>query len=72
MQMLYVCVHHVSVLNDACCMTCSFLMLVEDERGEHMEEEYSRACLMTALFRHTVTVSAFIICRGLCACTEMV
>ena len=31
-----------------CCMTCSLLMLV-DARGDHMEEAYSRAGLMTAL-----------------------
>ena len=28
MQMLYVCVHPVAVLNAAFCMTCSLLMLV--------------------------------------------
>ena len=36
MQMLYVCVscvHPVAVLNAA---FCSLLMLVEDERGDHM------------------------------------
>ena len=51
MQMLYVyvCVHNVTVLNAAYCMTCSLLMLVEDVRGDHMEEAYSRAGLMTAL-----------------------
>ena len=51
MQMLYVCVcvHPVAVLNAAICMTCSLLMLVEDTRGDHMEETYSRAGLMTAL-----------------------
>ena len=43
------CVHFVAVLNAAFCMTCSLLMLVEDARGAHMEEEYSRACVMTAL-----------------------
>ena len=32
-----VCVHHVSVLNAAFCMTCSLLMLFEDARGDHME-----------------------------------
>ena len=51
MQMLYVCVfvHPVAVLNAAFCMTCSLLMLLEDARGDHMEEAYSRAGLMTAL-----------------------
>ena len=43
------CVHPVAVLNAAFCMTCSSLMLVEDERGDHMEEVYSRAGLMTGL-----------------------
>ena len=49
MQMLYVGVHPVAVLNAAFCMTCSLLMLVEDARGDHMEEAYSRAGLITAL-----------------------
>ena len=43
------CVHPVAVLNAAFCMTYSFLMLVEDARGDHMEETHSRAGLMTAL-----------------------
>ena len=46
-----------------------------------MEEAYSRAGLMTALqvamsvsfcLPHPLAVSAFIICSGLCACTEIV
>ena len=45
-----------------------------------MEEAYSRAGLMTTLkivmsisfcLRHPVAMSVFIICIGLCACTEM-
>ena len=43
------CMHPVAVLNAAFCMTYSFLMQVEDARGGHMEEAYSRAGLMTAL-----------------------
>ena len=43
------CVHHVAVLNAALCMTFYLSMLVEDARGDHMEEAYSRACLTTAL-----------------------
>ena len=43
------CVHPVAVLNAAFCMTRSLLMLVQDARGDHMEEAYSRAGLMTAL-----------------------
>ena len=43
------CVHPVAVLNVAFCMTCSLLMLVVIARGDHMEEAYYRAGLMTAL-----------------------
>ena len=43
------CVHHVAVLNAAFCMTCTLLMLVEDAIGDHTEEAYSRAGLITAL-----------------------
>ena len=74
------CVHPVVVLNAALCMACSLLMLVEDAIGDHTEEAYSRADLMTAIYvamsvsfclSHPVAVSTFIICSGLCACTEM-
>ena len=74
------CVHPVDILNAAFCMTCNLLMLVEDARGDHMEVAYSRAGFLTALkvamsvslsLPHPVAVSAFIICSGLCACTEM-
>ena len=47
--MIVSCVHPVAVLNAAFCMTCSLLMLIEDARGDHTEEAYSRAGLMTAL-----------------------
>ena len=43
------CVHPAAVLNAELCMTCSLLILVEDARGDHMEEAYSRASLMTDL-----------------------
>ena len=43
------CVHPVTVLNAAFCMTCSLLMLTEDAISDHTEEAYSRACLITAL-----------------------
>ena len=43
------CVHPVAVLNAAFCMNYSLLMLVEDARGNHMEEAYFRAGLITAL-----------------------
>ena len=50
MHMLYVCVLCVSCDSSQFCMTCSLLMLVEDARGDPMEEAYSRAGLMTALY----------------------
>ena len=31
------CVHPVTVLNAAFCLTCSLLILVEDTRDDHME-----------------------------------
>ena len=48
------CVHPVADLNAALCVTCSLLMLVEDARGDHMEEAYFRAGLITALKYPTV------------------
>ena len=36
MQMLYVCVHPVAILNAAFCI-CSLLMLVDDAIGDHTE-----------------------------------
>ena len=49
MQMLYVYVLCASCGSSQCCMTCSLLMLVEDAIGDHTEEAYSRASLITAL-----------------------
>ena len=43
------CVHPVSVLNADFYMTYSLLMLVEDAKGDQMEEAYTRAGFMTAL-----------------------
>ena len=74
------CVHPVAVFNAAFCMTCSLVMLVEDAIGDHTEEAYSKAGLITALYvamsvsfclPHPVAASAFMICRGVYACTEM-
>ena len=48
-SMFVSCVHPVAVLNAEFCMACSLLMLVEDARGDHMEEAYSRDGLITAL-----------------------
>ena len=51
MQMMYVCVLCASCGSSQCCVLhdLQFVMLVEDERGDHMEEAYSRAGLITAL-----------------------
>ena len=50
MQMLYVCVLCASCGSSQCCVLHdSLLMLVEDARGDHMEETYSRAGLIIAL-----------------------
>ena len=43
------CVHPVAVLSAEFCMPCRLLMLVEDARGDQIEEVYSRAGFMTAL-----------------------
>ena len=65
------CVHPMAFFNAAFCMTCSLFMLVEDAIGDHTEETYSRAGLITALkvamsvsfcLPHPVVVSAFMIC----------
>ena len=68
--MLVSCMHPVAVLNVVLCMPCSLLMLVEDARGDRMEETYSRDWLLP------FTLSCcckcfFIICSGLYTCTEM-
>ena len=35
------CMHPLAVINTAFCMTCSLLMLVDNAKGDHMEEAYS-------------------------------
>ena len=52
MSMFLFCVHPVTALNAAFCMTCSVLMLIEDARGDYTEEAYSRAGLMLLLLRY--------------------
>ena len=61
--MFVYCVHPVAVLIAAFCTICSLLMLVEDARGDHMVEAYSRAGIMTILYA-AMNVS-------FCFCTEM-
>ena len=73
MQMLYVCVLCASCVSSQCYVLHDFqLMLVEDARGDHMEETYFRAGLITDLYvamsvsfclSHPVAVSDFMICR---------
>ena len=48
-QILYVCVLCASCGSSQCCVLHDLLMLVEDARGDHMEEAYSKAGLITAL-----------------------
>ena len=67
--MLVSCVHPVAVLNAAFGMTCILLMLVEDATAGVMAVLYVAMCLSFCL-PHPVAV-CFIICSGLCACTEM-
>ena len=61
--MIISCVHPVEVLNAAFCMTCSFFMLV------NLMTDLWEAMSVSFYLPHPVAVSAFIICRGLCACT---
>ena len=54
MQMLYVCVLCASCGSSQCCVLhdlqfVNVLMLVEDAIGDHTEEAYSRAGIITAL-----------------------
>ena len=52
MQMLHVCVLCASYGSSQCCVLHDLpfvLMLVEDAIGDHTEEAYSRAGLLTAL-----------------------
>ena len=78
MQLLYVCVLCVSCGSSQCCILHD-LQFVNVRRGckrRPYGEAYSRAGLMTAMsvsfcLPHSVIVSVFIICSGLCACTEI-
>ena len=51
MQMLYVCGLCASCCSSQCCVLhdFQFVMLVEDAIGDHTEEAYYRAGLITAL-----------------------
>ena len=82
MQMLYVCVLCASCGSSQCCVLRD-LQFVNAGRGCN-RRPYRRGILQSRshncfigshecllLFTHPVTVSLFMICRGLCACTEM-
>ena len=73
MQMLYVCVLCASCGSSHGCVLHDLQFV--NARGDHMEEAYSRAGLITALYvvmsvsfclPHPVAVSAFMICRCVC------
>ena len=77
-QMLYVCVLCTSCDNSQSCVLHDLQFVNACRRCSHMEEAYSRAGLLTALYGpmsvsfclpHHVAVSCFTICTG--ACTEM-
>ena len=81
-QMLYVCVSFSSCSSSQCCVL-HYLQVVNTGRGG-MRRPYgggiiqnrsydclvfSHECLIS--LPHHFVVSVFIICRGMCACTEM-
>ena len=83
MQMLYVCVLCASCGSSQCCVLHD-LQFVNAGRGCNRRpyrrgilQSRSHNCFIGSLsvsfcLPHAVAVSAFMICRGLCACTEMV
>ena len=73
MQMLYVCVVCASCGSSQCCVL-NDLQFVNAGRGilqswSHNGLLGNHECLL--LFPHSVAVSAFMICRGMCVCTEI-
>ena len=72
MQMLYVCVLCASCGSSQCCVLHD-LQYVNAGRGCNRRPYGSRLCRLELSFclPHPVAVSDFMICRGLCACTEM-
>ena len=82
MHMLYVYVLCASCGSSECCVLHGFQFVNAGPRCKRRpyREAYSRAGLMTAFYvamsvsfcsPHPVAVSAFIIYRGMCACTNM-
>ena len=62
MQLLYVCVLCASCGSSQCCVLHDLQLLTV----------LRVAMSVSFCLPHPVAVSAFMICRGLCACTEMV
>ena len=60
------CVHNVAVLNAAFCITFRLLMLVEDTRGDHIEETNSRAGRITDLYSHECLLLFTLSCCSEC------
>ena len=75
MQMLYVCVLCASGGSSQCCVLHD-LQFVDAGRG-CMRQPYEKRILQSRSHNcfvglpHPVAVSAFMICRDVCACTEM-
>ena len=80
MQLVYVCVLCASCGSSQCCVLLE-LQLVNAGRGSNRRprgilQSQSHNCLVGShecllLLTHPVAVSALMICRGLCVCTEM-
>ena len=60
-----------AVYNAAFYITCSLLMMAEVARGDHMEEEYSRAGLVIAFIDIHECPLLFTTSCYLRACTDM-
>ena len=82
MQMLYVCVLCAFCGSSQCCILHDLQFLIAGQGckrrpyGRGILPSWSHNCLVLAMsvsfcLPHPVAVSAFMICRGLCACTEM-
>ena len=66
MQMLYVCVLCASCGSSQCCVLHDLQFVNAGQGCNRRPYRRGSFCLP-----HPVAVSAFTICRGLCACTEM-
>ena len=62
------CVYHVAVLNAVFCMFVNRRGILQSRSHDCL---IGIARIVSFCLSHPVAVSAFIICIGLCACTEM-